>query len=72
MRNIYFEKYTLETTCNINVAYEEALGGVTRIHARAATHARRTEKEILFLPPLAARFAGHKWRACSQARSMLW
>ena len=41
MRNIYFEKYTLETTCNINVAYEEALGGVTRIYARAATHARK-------------------------------
>lgn len=72
MRNIYFEKYTLETTCKINVACEEAVGGVTRIHARAATHARWTEKEIVFLPPLAARFAGHKWRACSQARSMLW
>lgn len=49
MRNIYFEKYTLETTCKINVACEEALGGVARIHARAATHAQWTEKEILFL-----------------------
>ena len=49
MRNIYFKKYTLETTCKIDVAYEEALGGVTRIHARAATHARWTEKKILFL-----------------------
>lgn len=72
MRNIYFEKYTLETTCKIDVAYEEALGGVTRIHARAATHARWTEKKNTFSPPLAARFASHKWRACSQARSMLW
>lgn len=71
MRNIYFEKYTLETTCKIDVACEEALGGIVRIHASSDACAVKGERNT-FPPPLAARFADHKWRACSQARSMLW